>query len=97
MRWMIGGCLVALVVLSIAALFPARYEYRVLAPRDDALIEEMRAAGREGWRVVESRRIVTAGGEGRYELLLERRVYPWSAQGQSVDARPGRGDRLMDR
>lgn len=64
-----------LIVALIASQWMSRpkWEYRVVAPGDALLIEELNELGASGWEVVSSRRATSqAGGSASYELILKR-------------------------
>ena len=67
-------------VLVASALRPTRWEYRVEAPADDVLLQELNQLGASGWEVITARR---ATGEdflgsryASYEMIMRRRRMP---------------------
>jgi hypothetical protein len=55
---------------------PDRWEYRIEAPSDYALTEELDGYGRDGWEVVSARRATSGSGYATmasYEFILKRR------------------------
>lgn len=77
------GVVVSLLVVlaaeqAIPILMPARmqprYEYRVEAPKDEQLIDELDNMGYGGWEVVSARRATGEGKGASYEMILRRPI-----------------------
>lgn len=48
------------------------YEYKVVAPDDEKLMDELATAGDLGWDIVTARRAVGEGKGAAYEMILRR-------------------------
>jgi hypothetical protein len=76
MSWLITMVLVfGLAAVGLPFFFgaPDRWEYRIEAPSDLSLTDELDDLGREGWEVVSARRATSGSGYGAsYEMILKR-------------------------
>lgn len=79
-----GLIIALLLVWAITALavwqldIVEEYEFAIITPDDDYIIEELNEWGKSGWEVVSSRRASTefeqSADKTVYELILQRRV-----------------------
>lgn len=73
----VWAAILAMLLCGILALLGLRgtggaWEYKAIAPSDLSLIEEMNAAGAEGWEMVFARRARDSGDNMVYEMLMKR-------------------------